>query len=137
MADDGKRLYEGLFLVDSGFANKEPEAAVELCKGVLEKHGATVIRCELWSETRLAYEVRKNKRGAYLLAAFRADTMKMGEIELECRLTERIVRYQFLNREGIPMEKWYRRYEISQRPPRREADAVETESIETEEAAAS
>jgi small subunit ribosomal protein S6 len=137
MADDGKRLYEGLFLVDSGFANKEPEAAVELCKSVLEKHGATVIRCELWSETRLAYEVRKNKRGAYLLAAFRADTMKMGEIELECRLTERIVRYQFLNREGIPMEKWFRRYEIAQRPPRREVDAIETESIETEEATAS
>ncbi len=137
MSEDRKRLYEGLFLVDAGFANKEPEAAVELCKGVLEKHGATVIRAELWGEMRLAYEVRKNKRGAYLLAAFRADTMKMGEIELECRLTERIVRYLFINREGIPMEKWFRRYEPAQRPARRDdaADST-TEPAETEEAAA-
>ncbi|MBX3474253.1 MAG: 30S ribosomal protein S6 [Planctomycetes bacterium] len=136
MSEDGKRLYEGLFLVDSAFANKEPEAAVELCKGVLEKHGATVIRSELWGESRLAYEVRKNKRGAYILTAFRADTMKMGEIELECRLTERILRYLFQNREGIPMEKWFRRYEPAQRPPRRD-DGVEVgEVVETEEAAA-
>ena len=57
MPDDGMRIYEGLFLVDPGFANKDPEAAVELCKSVLEKHGATIIRAELWAEQRLAYEI--------------------------------------------------------------------------------
>lgn len=134
MADDGKRIYEGLFLVDSAFANKEPEAAIELCRGVIEKYGATVIKAELWAEMRLAYEVRKNKRGAYVLAAFRADTMKMGEIELECRLTERIIRYLFINREGVPMEKWFRRYEPPQRKERKEIDVPEIgETIEVEE----
>ncbi|MCF6228980.1 MAG: 30S ribosomal protein S6 [Planctomycetes bacterium] len=123
MAEDGQCLYEGLFLVEPGFANKDPEGAVELCKGVLEKHGATVIRAELWSEQRLGYEVRKNKRGAYILTAFRAETLKMGEIELECRLTERILRYLFLNREGVAIEKWFVRYENkspSKRPDRPE-----------------
>lgn len=111
MNEDGQRIYEGLFLVEPGFANKDPEGAVELCKGVLEKHGATIIRAELWAEQRLAYEVRKNKRGAYILTAFRADTLKLAEIELECRLTERILRYLFLNRDGVPIEKWFRTYE--------------------------
>ena len=73
MATNVERTYEGLFLVDPGFANKDPDAAVELCKGVLEKHGATIIRAELWAEQKLAYEVRKNKRGAYILAAFRSE----------------------------------------------------------------
>ena len=111
MTEDGMRIYEGLFLVDPGFANKDPEAAVELCKGVLEKHGATIIRSELWAEQRLAYEVRKNKRGAYILTAFRSETLKLAEIELECRLTERILRYLFINREGVPIEKWFKRYD--------------------------
>jgi small subunit ribosomal protein S6 len=118
MPNDGQRLYEGLFLIDPGFANKDPNAAVELCQGVLKKYGATVIRAELWAEQRLAYEVRGNKRGAYVLAAFRAETSKMGEIELECRLTERILRYLFTNREGIPIEKWFKRYEVKAPRPR-------------------
>lgn len=121
-SEDGQSLYEGLFLVDSGFANKEPEAAVELCSGVLSKHGSTVIRAEVWAEQRLAYELRKNKRAAYILAAFKADPLKLQEIELECRLTERILRYLFLNRDGIPIEKWYRRYEAP-KPARKEAEA--------------
>ncbi len=128
MPQDNQRLYEGLFLVDPGFANKDPEAAIALCRTVLEKHGATVIRAELWAEQRLAYEVRKNKRGAYILTAFRAETLKMQEVELECRLTERILRYLFTNREGVPIEKWFRRYE--QKAPRREEEAPrETEEV--------
>jgi small subunit ribosomal protein S6 len=117
-AEDGRSLYEGLFLLDSSLASRDSEAAVELATGVLQKHGATIIRAELWAEQRLAYEVRKNKRGAYVLVAFRAETLKMQEIELECRLTERILRYLFINREGVPIEKWFRRYDA--KPARRE-----------------
>lgn len=138
MATSIQRIYEGLFLVDPGFANKDPEAAVELCKGVLEKHGATVIRAELWAEQKLAYEVRKNKRGAYILTAFRSDTLKLAEIELECRLTERILRYLFVNRDGIPIEKWFKRYESKPSRPRESETETETddEEVKTEAAAA-
>ncbi|MCA8917581.1 MAG: 30S ribosomal protein S6 [Planctomycetes bacterium] len=137
MPDDGMRIYEGLFLVDPGFANKDPEAAVELCKSVLEKHGATIIRAELWAEQRLAYEVRKNKRGAYILTAFRSETLKLAEIELECRLTERILRYLFLNRDGIPIEKWFKRYDAKPGRSRDgDSDSKPEKSEETEEASA-
>ncbi|MCB9935125.1 MAG: 30S ribosomal protein S6 [Planctomycetes bacterium] len=129
MADAGQKTYEGLFLVDSGFANKDPEGAVALCREVLEKHGATIIRAELWAEQRLAYEVRKNKRGAYILVAFRANTLKLAEMELECRLTERILRYLFTNREGVPIEKWFKRYETKPARPRE----AEVESRKDEE----
>lgn len=143
MATNIQRVYEGLFIVDPGFANKDPEAAVELCKSVLEKHGATIIRSELWAEQKLAYEVRKNKRGAYILTAFRSDTLKLAEIELECRLTERILRYLFVNREGIPIEKWFKRYESKPSRPREtesdsdsDSDSDETSSKKETAAAA-
>ena len=111
MPDDGMRLYEGLFLLEPNFANKDEAGAVTLVQGLLEKHGAAVIRCEKWAEQKLAYEIRKNKRGAYMLAAFRVDPLKVSEIELECRLTERIMRYLLLNREGEQIEKWFKKYE--------------------------
>jgi small subunit ribosomal protein S6 len=135
MADDGRRLYEGLFLLDPAFANKDPEGALALCQGVLEKYGALVIRMESWGEQKLAYEIRKNKRGAYVLAAFRAEPLKLGEIELECRLTERILRYLFLNRDGVPMEKWFRRYESQRgaRPREAESEGADTEAEQDSE----
>ena len=131
MAEERIRLYEGLFLVESNFANKDEAAAIALCKGVLEKHGATVIKCEKWAEQKLAYEIRKNKRGAYILSAFRVDPLKVSEIELECRLTERILRYLLVNRADVPMEKWFKRYEAAPREQRKEGEKRER----TEEAA--
>ena len=123
MSGDGQRVYEGLFLVDPHFANKDPQAAVDLCRGLLEKHGATVIRAELWAEHKLAYEIRKSRRGAYVLTAFRSDPLKIGEVELECRLTERVMRYLFLNREGIAIEKWFKTYEPTSRTGPRRSDS--------------
>lgn len=120
-SETGQSLYEGLFIVDSALAGKDTDSAIELCTGLLTKHGGTVIRAELWAEQRLAYEVRKSKRGAYILVAFKVDTLKMQEIELECRLTERILRYLFVNRDGIPIEKWFKRYETP-RGGRKEAE---------------
>lgn len=120
-SETGQSLFEGLFIVDSAIAGKDADAAIQLCTGVLTKHGATIIRSELWAEQRLAYEVRKNKRGAYILVAFKVDTLKMQEIELECRLTERILRYLFVNRDGVPIEKWFKRYEAP-KASRKEAE---------------
>lgn len=125
MADVNERLYEGLFLVESAFANKDEAGAVALCRGVLEKHGATVIKCEKWAEQKLAYEIRKNKRGAYILSAFKVDPLKVSEIELECRLTERILRYLLVNRAEVPLEKWFKRYEPAARPERKEGERRE------------
>jgi small subunit ribosomal protein S6 len=130
-SETGQSLYEGLFLVDSGFANKDSEAAVELCSTVLTKHKATVIRCEVWGEQRLAYEIRGQKRGAYVLAAFNIDPLKMQEVELECRLTERIFRYLFVNRDSVPIEKWFKRYEAPKAPRKEvEIEIPELEGIE-------
>ncbi|MCC7508169.1 MAG: 30S ribosomal protein S6 [Planctomycetes bacterium] len=136
-SETGQSLYEGLFIVDPGFANKDTEGAIQLCSTVLSKHKATIIRAELWGEQRLAYEVRKNKRGAYILVAFKVDSLKMQEIELECRLTERILRYLFVNRDGVPIEKWFNRYEAP-KGGRKEADVeieVDTEADGVEEKA--
>lgn len=110
MTDDGMRLYEGMILVDAGFANKDEKGALDLCTGIIEKYDATIIRAEKWAEQKLAYEIRKAKRGAYYLIAFRAHPLKIAEIEMECRLTEKILRYMFLNREGVPIDRWFRRY---------------------------
>lgn len=121
MSDDGQRLYEGLFLLDPVFANQDEDGAIGQCQSILEKYGATVVKAQLWKEQKLSYEIRKNKRGAYILTAFRADPLKIAEIERECRITERVMRYLFLEREGVPMEQWFRTYD--EKPAREKAES--------------
>ena len=66
-------IYEGMFLVDNRHANRDWSRVVDVVKGLIAKHGGEAIRFEKWGERKLAYPIRGNKRGTYLLAYFEAE----------------------------------------------------------------
>lgn len=52
-----KRLYEGLFLVDSAWAASEWETVLGTIRKFLERAGADIESIKKWDDRRLAYEV--------------------------------------------------------------------------------
>ena len=83
-------LYEALFLVD---ADAKPESGhEEYLHGLLKQHGATLVSTDRWGERKLAYEVKKKRRGLYFLVHFEADSPAISEIRRTCRISEVILR---------------------------------------------
>ena len=62
------RKYECMFLLDSAEAQKDFDALRARVDKVLERYGAKVLIGGLWDDRKLAYPVRKQRRGAYYLA---------------------------------------------------------------------
>ena len=87
-----KKLYEGLFLVDSGDAAADWSGVCGGIEKLLKKSGAEVVSLRKWDERRLAYEIRGKSRGTYILAYFNSDPSKVGLIERDVQLSERIIR---------------------------------------------
>jgi len=86
------RVYEAMFLVDSGLAASWDELSKQLA-GILTRHGGEVIGLTRWDERKLAYPVGKQKRGTYVLAFFMmTDGRGISEIERDCQLSEQILR---------------------------------------------
>jgi len=89
---NNRRMYEAMFLMDSG------EAAVweDLSKylnALLDRHGAEILGLTRWDERKPAYTVGKCKRGTYVLAFFGlGDGSAVVEIERDCQLSEKIAR---------------------------------------------
>ena len=105
------KIYETLVLVDSAFAQKNENAGPKLVQSLIEKSGGEVIRIEKYAEQRLAYEIRNNKRGMYVLAAFRMDPLKVMGLDREFRLDEHVLRNIVLDRTGLTVDKFFKRYE--------------------------
>ena len=61
------RLYEGLFLLNQQAIASEFAAVVEHVRQVITRGGAELDILRKWDERRLAYPVRRQKRGVYLL----------------------------------------------------------------------
>ena len=102
-----RKLYEGMFLVDSAQAQNW-DAVITTIKTILERAEAEIVSMKKWDERRLAYEINGKTRGTYILCYFRADGERIRDIERDVYLSERIMRVLILcaeTREKQDIEK--------------------------------
>ena len=83
--------YEGLFLFGTA-ATVDVEGSVKAIGELVTKHGGEIMLLRKWDERKLAYEVKKNKRGLYVLCFFKAQGGAVDKITRDVNLTENILR---------------------------------------------
>ena len=84
--------YEGLFLLDPNKASADWEGAASQVNGVIERFGGQVLHTRPWGDIKLAYPIRKFKKGVYLLTYFTIDSTQLHEVEREYRISEIVLR---------------------------------------------
>ncbi len=89
---DNSNLYEGLFLMSQSAVGGGLGAAIDHVREALGRIDAEVITLRKWDERKLSYAVKRQKRGTYLLALFRADGTRLTEVENTCNLSELVLR---------------------------------------------
>ena len=99
-----KRLYEGMFLVDSALAAADWDGTLAMIDNILKRADAEIVVLRKWDERRLAYDIEHKSRGTYILAYFKADTQRIGGIEKDVQLNEKIMRVLILTTEGRPQD---------------------------------
>ncbi len=83
--------YEGMFLFGAGAA-QDVNGAQNTVRGMIEKHGGQILVLKRWDERKLAFELKKQKRGVYIIAYFKAPTGAITAIDREVRLSEDVLR---------------------------------------------
>ncbi len=91
-----KKLYEGMFLVDSALAGSDWDGVVASIENILQRAEAETISLQKWGERKLAYDIDHKSRGTYILCYFRTDGGGITGIEKDVRLSERIMRVLIL-----------------------------------------
>ena len=94
MSDEfnNSNLYEGLFLMNQSAVGGGIGAAIDHVREVLGRIDAEVITLRKWEDRKLAYPIKRQKRGVYLLSMFRADGTRLAEMENRCNLSEQVLR---------------------------------------------
>ena len=96
--------YEAMFLFDPGFANEGDNVQQELDR-VLERAQATLIGLSRWDERKLAYEIKRRKRGVHVVAYFSAPAESIRGIERDVQLSEHILRVLVLRADHVTEEQ--------------------------------
>lgn len=92
------KRYEGMFLFDSSAA-RDWGAIEQEVRRLCGRIGAELLVCVKFDERKLAFEVRRRKRGTYVLCYFDAPPERIGELERDAQLSELILRLLVLRRD--------------------------------------
>ena len=138
-------LYENVFIARQDMSPAQVESLADEYESVLAEHGGAVRKREHWGLKTLAYRIRKNRKGHYVLFNFDGPSGAIQEIERRMRLSEDVLRYLTLRIEEVderpsvmlqarPRDDRGRR-EVRPRPDRDAAGASDAkETAETGEA---
>jgi len=89
-------------LLDNREVRKGWQPLKDAVTGMFTKHGAKILSGRRWDERRLAYPIKGQHRGTYLLVYFSADTQTVAGIRRDLQFNEALLRYLLLECEEVP-----------------------------------
>ncbi|MCX5636835.1 MAG: 30S ribosomal protein S6 [Planctomycetota bacterium] len=101
METAAKKLYEGMFLIDSAQATADWDGILATVRTILERAGAEIVSLRKWDERKLVYDIGGKSRGTYILSYFKAEGRRIRDIERDVQLSEKIMRALILNTEQM------------------------------------
>jgi small subunit ribosomal protein S6 len=104
MAEKRTYTYEAMFLLSQAVAADFSGAINHLREIIARGHG-TILAMKKWDERRLAYEIKGQKRGVYILMYFTAPGPDVAHIERDCNLSEKVLRAMILRADHMTQEE--------------------------------
>jgi len=88
------RTYESIFIVHPEVVGDDQTAIIEKYKTILTDQGAEILKIDNWGVKTLAYPVKKQTKGCYVLVVFDAEAPVISEFERRMRIDDKVIKFQ-------------------------------------------
>jgi small subunit ribosomal protein S6 len=94
-------FYENVFIARQDISAPQVENLVEEFTSIIAEFGGKVLSSEYWGLRTMAYRVRKNRKGHYVLLNIECPANATRELERRLRLNEDILRYMTIRVDSL------------------------------------
>jgi len=93
------QLYESIFIIRTTLPDEDTNKLIDKMKGVLEKSGGTLLKSENWGKKKLAYEVKRERKGTFVFFHFKSGGQAVSELERSYRLEDAVIKFMTIRQE--------------------------------------
>ena len=93
--------YESVIIARQDLGASQVNNLVDELKNVIANQGGEVVRVDNWGLKNLAYRIKKNRKGHYVLLNISAPASAVAEYERVMRVNEDIIRYMTVKVENF------------------------------------
>ncbi len=94
------REYELVLIINPELEEAETESLIEGVTSNIDSNGGEVLKVDAWGKRRLAFPIKKNNDGYYVLLIFRSEPAFVLQLSNSFRVIETIIRHMVVNFEG-------------------------------------
>lgn len=87
------RTYEVFLIISPDLDDETVNGVVERTKSWMTEAGGSVTKVDMWGKRRMAYLIRKQREGNYVLIVAELDPASIAELERNLRFLEPVMRY--------------------------------------------
>ena len=96
------RDYEVLYIVRPDLEDDKVQDIVKRVNTLISRSGGSSDQTSLWGKRKLAYEVKHQKEGSYVLQDFKIDPGRVPELESALKITEEVLRHLIVRKPEKP-----------------------------------
>jgi small subunit ribosomal protein S6 len=93
-------LYENVFIARQDISGAQVDALADSFVQLIADNGGEIKKREYWGLRNLAYRMRKNRKGHYMLMNLEAPPAAVAELERTMRINEDVLRYMTIRVEA-------------------------------------
>ena len=96
------RDYEILYIVRPDLEDDKVQDIVKRVNSLIGRSGGSAEQTSLWGKRKLAYEVKHQKEGSYVLQDFKIEPERVPELETALKITEEVLRHLIVRKPEKP-----------------------------------
>ncbi|MFO7785797.1 MAG: 30S ribosomal protein S6 [Thermodesulfobacteriota bacterium] len=123
------RYYETIFIANPDLSDEEYQAVLTRTREVIEKHKGVFVKLQEWGKQRLAYPIKRQDKGTYVLLNYCGEGGTSLELERFLKLDERVLKSMTVKLEDAvdPEELLRKEMEAQEKPAPAGEDASDKE----------
>ncbi|OGW37139.1 MAG: 30S ribosomal protein S6 [Nitrospirae bacterium RBG_13_39_12] len=86
-------IYESMIILNAAISDEEADTAVTRIKDLITGQGGEVLKVDVWGRRKLSYEIKKQKKGLYVLLFYKAPASTIRKLEELFKVFDTVVKY--------------------------------------------
>ena len=87
------RRYETVFIAFADLPDEEVNGLIERSVSIVDGLKGLVVKIDRWGKKRLAYEIKKQTRGYYILIDYAGNSAIVNELERNFKIDDKVLKY--------------------------------------------
>ena len=89
----GIKDYETMVVIDAMISDEAIDAEILSVEKKIEAHSGEIKRCDKWGKRKLAYPIRKQSHGFYVIFYYKSESSIVSDLELGFNINPNILRF--------------------------------------------